>query len=70
MIAEHRLRYLQHLLDRVIVRRRGDRREWTAEQFGGAGRGTRPEGLRGDVRRVELPGAGVRDRRRGRRPGA
>lgn len=58
VIAEHRLRYLQHLLDRVIVMRAGAIDvEWTAEQFRAVpDEELAREGLRGDVRRVELPG--------------
>ncbi|WP_194410032.1 ATP-binding cassette domain-containing protein [Microbacterium cremeum] len=57
VVAEHRLRYLEHLVDRVIVMRDGRiDREWTAEQFRGVSDETlKAEGLRGEVATPELP---------------
>ena len=57
VVAEHRLRYLQNLIDRVVVMRDGAIDiEWTAEQFR-----TVPdellaqEGLRGEIRSPDVP---------------
>lgn len=64
VVAEHRLRYLQGLLDRVIVLRHGAiDLEWTAAQFRTlSDEDLAREGLRGDVRAAELaatPAAGL-----------
>jgi energy-coupling factor transporter ATP-binding protein EcfA2 len=57
VVAEHRLRYLQHLADRVVVMRDGTvHTVWTAADFQGISEETLArEGLRGDVRHAELP---------------
>lgn len=57
VVAEHRLRYLQGLLDRVVVMREGAiDLEWTAAQFRIVpDEDLAREGLRGDVRPIELP---------------
>jgi len=57
VIAEHRLRYLEDLLDRVVVMRDGGiDAEWTAAQFRAVtDDALAAEGLRGDVRAVDLP---------------
>ena len=57
VVAEHRLRYLQHLLDRVVVMRDGTVDvEWTADEFRGIpDEVLASEGLRGDVRSADLP---------------
>ncbi len=57
VVAEHRLRYLQDLADRVIVMRDGAiDAEWTAEQFRAVpDEVLAHEGLRGDPRSVDLP---------------
>lgn len=57
VVAEHRLRYLEDLVDRVIVMRDGAIDvEWTAEQFRAiADDELAREGLRGHVRTAVLP---------------
>ncbi len=57
VVAEHRLRYLQELLDRVVVLRQGAiEREWTAAQFRTVpDEDLATEGLRGHVRSSQLP---------------
>lgn len=57
VIAEHRLRYLQDLLDRVVVMRDGTNDlEWTAVQFRSVPDDLLSrEGLRGNVRFAMLP---------------
>lgn len=57
VVAEHRLRYLQDLADRVIVMRDGTIDvEWTAEQFRAVpDEALAREGLRGATRSVDLP---------------
>lgn len=57
VIAEHRLRYLQDLIDRVVVMRDGGIDVvWTADQFRCVSdEELQREGLRGRVRSVELP---------------
>lgn len=57
VIAEHRLRYLQGLLDRVVVMRDGRVHvEWSAEEFRAIpDEELANEGLRGDVRPAVLP---------------
>lgn len=57
VVAEHRLRYLEELADRVIVMRDGAiEAQWTAAEFRAVpDTELRREGLRGDVTAVELP---------------
>jgi energy-coupling factor transporter ATP-binding protein EcfA2 len=57
VVAEHRLRYLQNLADRVIVMRDGAIDvEWSAAEFRAVPDETLArEGLRGDVRTADLP---------------
>ena len=57
VVAEHRLRYLGDLVDRVIVMKDGAIDvEWTADQFRAVpDEALADEGLRGAVRSVELP---------------
>lgn len=57
VVAEHRLRYLDGLLDRVVVMRDGAiDLEWSATQFRGVpDEELAREGLRGAVRPTELP---------------
>ncbi|SJN47277.1 Duplicated ATPase component BL0693 of energizing module of predicted ECF transporter [Microbacterium esteraromaticum] len=57
VIAEHRVRYLQDLIDRVVVMRDGAVDiEWTAAQFRAVpDELLAKEGLRGEVRLPELP---------------
>ena len=61
VVAEHRLRYLQGLVDRVVVMRDGRvDRVWSAAEFAAVPDAELArEGLRGDVRSVELPAAPV-----------
>ncbi|HMR49139.1 MAG TPA: ABC transporter ATP-binding protein [Arachnia sp.] len=57
VVAEHRLRYLEQLADRVVVMRDGTIHiEWTAEQFRAVPDDLlAEEGLRGKVRSAEAP---------------
>lgn len=57
VVAEHRLRYLQDLLDRVVVMRDGSIDiEWTAAQFRAVpDEALDREGLRGEIRSPQLP---------------
>jgi len=57
VVAEHRLRYLQGVADRVVVMRDGTvDAEWTAERFRAVpDEELAREGLRGDVPTVRLP---------------
>jgi len=57
VVAEHRLRYLQHVLDRVVVMRDGVvDAEWTADEFRALpDHALAAEGLRGDIQAVDLP---------------
>jgi energy-coupling factor transport system ATP-binding protein len=57
VVAEHRLRYLQDLVDRVVVMRDGTiDTQWSATQFRAVpDEVLAREGLRGDVRPVDLP---------------
>jgi energy-coupling factor transport system ATP-binding protein len=59
VVAEHRLRYLQALLDRVVVMRDGAIAvEWSAAEFRAVPDDELArEGLRGDVRAADLPPA-------------
>ncbi|GAA3661314.1 ATP-binding cassette domain-containing protein [Microbacterium marinilacus] len=57
VVAEHRLRWLQHLADRIVVMRDGAIDvEWTADEFRAiSDEDLAGEGLRGDVRTARLP---------------
>ncbi|GAA3660918.1 ABC transporter ATP-binding protein [Microbacterium marinilacus] len=57
VVAEHRLRYLQELIDRVLVMRDGAiDLEWTAEQFRAVpDELLATEGLRGEIRSPDVP---------------
>ncbi len=57
VVAEHRLRYLERLVDRVIVMRRGRiDREWSADRFREVSdTELEREGLRGEIRAASLP---------------
>ncbi len=57
VVAEHRLRYLQDLVDRVVVMRDGAIDiEWTAEQFRAVPDDLlAEEGLRGEIRSPDVP---------------
>ncbi|RCS61260.1 ATP-binding cassette domain-containing protein [Microbacterium sp. JB110] len=57
VVAEHRLRYLQDLFDRVVVMRDGTiDKEWTAAQFRAVPDDLlADEGLRGDIRPPVIP---------------
>lgn len=59
VIAEHRLRYLQELVDRVVVMRDGAvDREWDAESFRAVSDDDLArEGLRGRILRIDAPAA-------------
>lgn len=57
VVAEHRLRYLQDLADRIVVMRDGAVDvQWSAEEFRAVpDEALAREGLRGDIRAVRLP---------------
>lgn len=57
VVAEHRLRYLQELVDRVVVMRDGTIDiEWTAQEFRAVpDELLAREGLRGDIRAADVP---------------